>query len=96
MASWEADRRLDYIDFRMMTAGTLRREDIMRTFGVSMPQASKDINEFLRLHPGSLVYDKTAKCYVPCKGYATRRGMTERVLLLLTALSREGHPMGWR
>jgi hypothetical protein len=96
VASWEAERRLDYIDFRMMTAGTLRREDVMRAFGVSMAQASKDINEFIRQYPDAIAYDKTGKQYVPAAAYRTRRGMTERVLLLLTALRREGHPMVWR
>jgi hypothetical protein len=98
MASWEAERRLDYIDFRMATAGSINRLDIMRTFGVSEPQASKDINAFMRVYPDAIAYDKFNKRYVssPAVAYRTRRGMTERVLLLLTALRREGHPLGWR
>jgi hypothetical protein len=98
VASWEAERRLDYIDYRMATAGSINRLDIMRTFGVSEPQASKDISTFIRIHPNAIAYDKFNKRYVPSPAvvYRTRRGMTERVILLLTALSREGHPMGWR
>ena len=95
MSDWAIERRLDYIDYRLLTAGSLRRGDIMRTFGVSEPQASKDINEFLRLYSDAASYDKSAKQYVSAAGYLSRRGIDEAVLRAIRALSRTGHPAAW-
>lgn len=93
--TWEAERRLDYIDYRMVTARCIRRCDIVRTFGVSTPQASMDINAFIRLYPGSLVYDKSAKMYVPADGYKTVRGNTPAVVEAMKSLWNAGAPMAW-
>lgn len=93
---WAADRRLDYIDFRMLTAGHVNRGDLVRTFGVSVPQASKDLQAFMRLYRGSLVYDKAAKRYAPRNfPYRSRRGLTARVVSLLEELRSQGGPLGW-
>ena len=35
---WAADRRLDYIAFRLVTAGVVRRTDVERTLGVHAGQ----------------------------------------------------------
>lgn len=96
LISWSAARRLDYIDFRMVTVGSIRRTDIMRTFGVSLPQASADLHEFQALYPRSLVYDKSAKLYRPRKKYTTRRGLTTTVLAAIVILQMTNHPMGWK
>jgi hypothetical protein len=93
--SWEADRRLDYIDFRMLTIGCINRADIMRTFGVSMPQASADLTQFRRLYPAALLYDPDAKHYHPRDSYRSRRGLTVRALYALAVLAETGHPMAW-
>lgn len=61
--SWATDRRLDYIAWRLADHGAIRRDDLMRVFGVSMPQASADLGAFDRAHPGAMVYDKSAKQY---------------------------------
>ncbi|OWY61847.1 hypothetical protein B7486_61595, partial [cyanobacterium TDX16] len=74
--NWFAERRLDYIDFRLVTVGHIQRGDIMDTFGVSMPQASADLNRFIGLAPRAMAYDKTAKRYVARKGYKTLCGHT--------------------
>ena len=93
--NWASKRRLDYIDFRIVTAGAICRSDIMATFGVSTPQASTDIRRFLELYPDTIVYDKTAKRYVPRKGYRTLRGNTPAVVRALTTLRAAAHPFGW-
>lgn len=36
----------------------------MEAFGISLPQASEDLGKFDKLHPGSMRYDGTRKCYV--------------------------------
>lgn len=93
--NWFAARRLDYIDFRLVTAGTVNRADIMLAFGVSMVQASADLTAFAVLYPGSLRYDKSAKCYTARPGYRTLRGNTAAVLKLIAKLRAVGHPLGW-
>jgi len=73
--TWFIERRLDFIDWRLARHGSIRRADLMATFGVSTPQASTDLQEFQRLYPGAMGYDASAKCYVPTKGrYRPRRG----------------------
>lgn len=94
--NWASERRLDYIDWRMLTVGTLRREDIMRTFDVSQPQASVDITEFRRRYPDAMTYDLSAKQYVPAdKRYSSVRGLDQRILAALGTIAASGHAMGW-
>jgi hypothetical protein len=94
--NWASERRLDYIDWRMLTAGTLRRADIMRTFGVSQVQASVDITEFTKRYPDALVYDKSAKQYVPAdRRYRSVRRLDNRILAALASIAASGHDMAW-
>jgi hypothetical protein len=92
---WAAARRLDYIDFRLATAGRVNRADIMRTFGVSSAQASGDLTDFQELYPRRMAYDASAKAYLTCDGTETVRGITDDVVCLIQAVHRTGHPMGW-
>lgn len=97
MASWEAGRRLDYIDFRLMTVGTVNREDLMRTFGVSVAQASKDLNIYAKRYPGMMNYSTTAKRYILVAPLgSTQRGMTTAAIDLIRALAAIDSPLGWR
>lgn len=57
--------RQDFIDWRLAAHGEVQRADLMRIFGVSLPQASVDINEFLAARPAAIQYDKTRRRYVP-------------------------------
>lgn len=93
--SWERERRLDYIDFRMLTVGHVRRTDLVRTFGISLPQASIDLNGFLICYPDSFTYDKSGKRYAARKGYKTCRGLTPRVVAALRELQKTKHNLGW-
>ena len=61
--TWATDRRLDYIAWRLASRGAIRRDDLMRVFAVSMAQASADLGEFDRAHPGAMSYDRSAKHY---------------------------------
>lgn len=95
-SSWPVERRLDYIDWRMLTVGTLRRADIERVFGVSQTQASADINEFVRRHPDALAYDKSAKQYVPAATrYRSVRGLDRQIVEALAVIASRGHDMAW-
>jgi hypothetical protein len=75
--SWALDRRLDYIDWRLARHGEVRRQHLMTAFGVSMPQASVDLNAFIAAHPGAMAYDKSRKLYAPAKmPYRSRRDIS--------------------
>lgn len=60
---WGAEKRLEFIDFRLFWEGAINRADIMQTFGVSVPQASKDLSLYQEHAPHNLIYDKSEKRY---------------------------------
>lgn len=95
--TWASDRRLDYIDWRLVTRGSIRRADISRVFDVSESQASADLSEFIRLYADAVAYDKSAKQYVPArKTYRAQRGMdSPEVKRALSLLAGAGQAMGW-
>jgi hypothetical protein len=92
---WAAERRLDYIDWRLATAGHVRRENLVRVFGVGGATASADLNEFIRRYPGVMVYDKTARRYKAATPSRSVRGLTAEVLKAIDTLQVSGHPMAF-
>jgi predicted DNA-binding transcriptional regulator YafY len=61
---WGVEKRLEFIEFRLFWEGGINRADIMDQFGVSVPQASKDLSLYEEKAPGNLVYDKSGKRYL--------------------------------
>ena len=61
---WGVEQRLEFIEFRLYWEGRMNRRDLINTFGVSINQASTDLNRYLRLAPENMVYDKSARTYV--------------------------------
>lgn len=61
---YAVEQRLRLIDFLLVHYGTLNRAALVDYFGVSVPQASVDISDYIALAPENLVYDKTAKTYL--------------------------------
>ena len=59
-----AQRRLEFIEFRLYWQGTLNRADVCEQFKVSQQQASADIGAYQELAPGNCDYDKRAKTFV--------------------------------
>jgi predicted DNA-binding transcriptional regulator YafY len=60
---WGVEKRLEFIEFRLFWEGGINRADIVDQFGVSVPQASKDLTLYEEKAPGNLIYDKSAKRY---------------------------------
>ncbi|MCR8726682.1 helix-turn-helix transcriptional regulator [Frigidibacter sp. ROC022] len=60
---WGVEKRLEFIEFRLFWEGGINRADIIDQFGVSVPQASKDLTLYEEKAPGNLRYDKSAKRY---------------------------------
>lgn len=72
MSNWFKDRRQEFIAATLKQFGQIRRADIMREFGVSVPQASLDIADFLAQQPALVRYDVSAKVYVLIDEYESR------------------------
>lgn len=60
---WSVEKRLEFIEFRIFWEDGINRADIIKQFGVSVPQASKDLALYEVKAPGNLLYDKSAKRY---------------------------------
>jgi hypothetical protein len=69
---WGVERRLEFIEFRLFWEGGINRSDITEFFGVSVPQASKDLNQYLELAPGNMEYDKSEKRYLAAVSFSPR------------------------
>jgi len=61
---WSVEQKLQFIEFRLFWEGHVNRADLMDTFGVSLNQASGDLNRYIALAPDNMVYDKSARTYV--------------------------------
>lgn len=59
----DAKRRLWFISDILATRGAFNRSDLCSSFGISVPQASKDIQNWLKRHPNSAIYNKSTKRY---------------------------------
>jgi WYL domain len=62
---WGVEKRLEFIEFRLFWEGGINRADIIEQFGVSVPQASKDLSLYEEKAPGNLAYDKRQRRYFP-------------------------------
>ena len=62
---WGVERRLEFIEFRLFWEGHLNRGDLMDAFGVSVNQASTDLNRYIGIAPSNMAYDKSARTYIP-------------------------------
>jgi predicted DNA-binding transcriptional regulator YafY len=60
---WGVERRLEFVEFRLFWEGGVNRSDIVEEFGVSVPQASKDLALYQELASGNLHYDRSLKRY---------------------------------
>jgi hypothetical protein len=69
---WGVEQRLEFIEFRLLWEGGVNRADIRRMFGVSVPQASKDLTLYQERAPGNVEYDKSAKRYVAAADFVPR------------------------
>lgn len=58
------ESRLEFIEFRLFWEGHVNRSDLIEVFGVSINQASLDLNKYLSLAEANMIYDKSAKTYV--------------------------------
>lgn len=67
---WGVAQRLEFIEFRLFWEGHVNRSDLMEQFGLSVNQASADLNRYIGIAPDNMVYDKSARTYVRGPEYA--------------------------
>ena len=69
---WGVERRLEFIEFRLFWEGSINRAGLVEAFGVSVPQASKDLTFYQERAPGNMEYDTRAKRYVAAEKFMLR------------------------
>jgi hypothetical protein len=69
---WGVEQRLEFIEFRLFWEGFINRADIVGFFGVSVPQASKDLTLYQERAPGNMDYDTRGKRYVAADKFVLR------------------------
>jgi hypothetical protein len=62
--TYAIEQRLRLIDFLLAQYGYVNRSALIDYFGVSMPQASHDVREYLKLAPRNATYCLTQKAYL--------------------------------
>ncbi|KTE10786.1 WYL domain-containing protein [Sphingopyxis sp. H115] len=83
------ESRLEFIEFRLFWEGHVNRSDIVETFGVSINQASADLNRYLGLAETNMVYDKSARTYVRSSSFKPifRKPDAERYLTQIRSIA---------
>lgn len=61
---WFEQHRMHWIAETLRVFGFINRDHLVRKFGLSVPQASHDLQAFQRQHPKAMTYDASAKRYV--------------------------------
>ncbi|WP_298842906.1 WYL domain-containing protein [uncultured Roseobacter sp.] len=61
---WGVEQRLEFIEFRLFWEGHVNRSDLMDQFGLSVNQASADLNRYIGFASENMIYDKSARTYV--------------------------------
>lgn len=66
---WGVEQRLEFIEFRLFWEGHVNRSDVMAQFGLSVNQASSDLNRYIGLAPHNMDYDRSLRTYVRQPGF---------------------------
>ena len=66
---WSEETRLRAIDAMVFWEGRINRADLIRRFGISVPQATNDLREYQARAPGNLRYDGSEKAYLATAGF---------------------------
>lgn len=88
---WGIEQRLEFIEFRLYWEGGINRSEIIDFFGVSVPQASKDLSQYQELAPENMEYDRSQKRYFPASGFKPRflKPDATRYLTQLNSIARD-------
>ncbi len=99
---WGQNRRLEFIDFRLLWEGRINRSDLTDFFDISVPQASLDLARYQELAPNNLEYDKREKAYLATPKFEpfitpqdSSRFLNSLLAVNLGMMSREMSFIGW-
>ena len=100
--SWGQNRRLEFIDFRLLWEGRINRSDLTDFFDISVPQASLDLARYQEMAPDNVEYDRKEKAYVATARFAplitpedSSRFLNSLLAVNLGMMSREMSFVGW-
>ena len=79
--------RLVWIEDAAAQPAGLRRQDLIKVFGMSKSQASKDLAVFQKLYPKALTYDMSAKCFRSANAAFTRQARADALAAVKTVLA---------
>jgi DeoR/GlpR family transcriptional regulator of sugar metabolism len=65
--NWAMQQRQLFITEHLEKFGTIRRSDIMGKFGITISNASRDIQIWIANNEGKIIYNKNAKRYEAVK-----------------------------
>ena len=66
---WGQDRRLEFIEFRLLWDGKINRGEVVEYFNVSIQQASLDFAQYMFLAKDNMEYDRREKVYRATKQF---------------------------
>jgi hypothetical protein len=64
ISAWSEQQRLIFVERVLFWRGAINRKDLCEHFGISLPQATKDLVAYTTMNPGACAYDVRQKCYV--------------------------------
>lgn len=65
---WSVQKRLEFLETRLLWEEKISRGDLVDFFDISTPQATKDLKLYQEKAPSNLYYDKSMKQYVAAEG----------------------------
>jgi hypothetical protein len=66
---WGQDRRLEFIEFRLLWDGKINRGEVVEYFNISIQQASLDFARYMVLAKDNMEYDRREKVYRATKQF---------------------------
>ncbi|MGH8371114.1 MAG: helix-turn-helix transcriptional regulator [Gammaproteobacteria bacterium] len=61
---WQLVRRQEFIETCLFWEGRINRRDLVDKFGISVPQATDDIAQYIKRAPSNIAYDAKEKAYL--------------------------------
>ena len=61
---YAVEQRIRFIDFLLHQYGNVNRSALVDWFGISVPQATKDIKDYLKIAPDNMRYSVNLKSYL--------------------------------
>jgi len=91
---WSQEARLRAIDSAVFWEGRVNRAELIRRFGISVPQATNDLRDYQARAPGNLRYDTRVKTYLATPGFAPLFGPPSAEAWLLDGEATHAMPVG--